>query len=94
MRRSPANSFHVLFLLLGACLSIGIGLVFSGVVSSHTKTELLLGATPTPSPACTPGWAAGPDWNPPTGGVRAVGVYFPTMDAFMPWAADRQIRWQ
>src|SRR4029450_1955565 len=28
------------------------------------------------------GWSAGPDLNPPTGGIRLVGVYFPTNGKF------------
>ena len=31
--------------------------------------------TPTPTPGCI--WSAGPDLNPPNGGVRLVGVFFP-----------------
>jgi N-acetylneuraminic acid mutarotase len=36
--------------------------------------------TPTPTPACS--WSAGPDLNPPDGGVRLVGVFFPANGKF------------
>ena len=49
------------------------------VTSTPTSTAT---NTPTASPSCTPGWSAGPDLNPPIGGTRAVGVYFPPNGRF------------
>ena len=55
MRKPPANKIRSLFLVIGLCLCVGCGLVLSGIVSSHTdsRSELLVGGTPTATPTAT-----------------------------------------
>jgi len=46
------------------------------------KFNFVGGPTPTPTPTPPCSWSAGPDLNPPNGGVRLVGVFFPANGKF------------
>jgi hypothetical protein len=50
------------------------------VVTTILATAAMIAAPASASAQGT--WAAGPDWNPPVGGTRAVGAYFPTNGKF------------
>lgn len=50
-------------------------------ISNVNFTLLAAGASPSPSPACTPSWAAGSN-VPPAGLVRAIGIWFPANGRF------------
>src|ERR1041384_25800 len=60
-----------------------VGNIFFDVSDTNFTLAPVGAATPTPSPspACTPGWSAGPN-VPPPGLVRAIGIYFPANGKF------------
>jgi len=72
MRRPPAVRFRFLFLAIGVCLSIGTGLVSSGIVSSHWVSPPGLPAGGTPTPTNTPGASPTPT---PCGKIYSIGGF-------------------